>query len=89
MSSEYVPTMSEYHKHYVTMVLKYPWFVVANDLAGGHAIGLVNKPLSQYNFNGEPDAQPPYLVVADFMPLETASFVVALANADRWPNGIQ
>jgi hypothetical protein len=50
------------------------WYPVVNDLIGGWAISLWNKPMSQHNHNeGEGD-------IADFMMQDVAEYICNLHN---------
>lgn len=76
-----MPTQEDfdYKLRYNARVMAHKWYVIVNDLIGGHAIGLLDKPMSEYNFPVDCLA----VVVADFMTRETASQVVSVMNAHR------
>ena len=62
---------------YNDLCIRSPWYVVENDLTGGWAIGLYDKPLSEYNFKTE-------AVVADmFSSREMAALIVDVMNRAR------
>lgn len=69
----------DYKIRYNERILTHKWYVIVNDLTGGHAIGLLDKPMSEYNFRVDCLA----VVVADFMTRDTASQVVSVMNAHR------
>lgn len=68
-------------------VIHTEWYVVINDLVGGHAVSTVNYPLSSGLYskrnrilNSTSTGTVPAVVVADFANEEIAKYIVELHN---------